>query len=175
MTNSSDDDLAPDDLADIYRTLHRDPSTQPVRSPAPTTAELIAAARRFHRRLRTRLIEALDLVDLTYAQFEVLEIIEHDPNHHAGSLAGHLAVTRQAARSIAARMETARLVRFGSWDGGVKAIQITPLGRERLAEARDHLEGFHQFVDDGLEAQTRRTLLRALNVPEAAIRPPPWF
>ena len=171
---TTDDDLDPNDLADIYRTLHRDPP-QPPEPPAPTTAELIAAARRFHRRLRTRLIEALDLVDLTYAQFEVLEIVELDPNHHAGSLAGHLAVTRQAARSIATRMEVAGLVRFGAWDGGVKAIQITPRGRQRLAEARDHLEGFHQLMDDGLDAQTRRTLLRALNVAEAAIRPPPWF
>ncbi|HLA92678.1 MAG TPA: MarR family winged helix-turn-helix transcriptional regulator [Actinomycetota bacterium] len=99
----------------------------------------------------------------------------HDRNHHAGSLAGHLAITGQAAHRIATRMEAAGLVRFGSWDEGVKAIQITTHGRDRLTEARDHLEGFHQLVDDALDPQTRRTLVRALSVAEAAIRPPPWF
>jgi DNA-binding MarR family transcriptional regulator len=142
---------------------------------APTAAELIGATRHFHRRLRSRLIEALDLVDLTYAQFEVLEIIEHDSNHHAGSLAGLLAVTRQAAHRIALRMQAAGLVRFEAPDGGVKPIRITGRGRRRLAETRDHLEGLHRLIDDRLDPETRGTLVRALKVAEAAIRPPPWF
>ncbi|HET7235891.1 MAG TPA: MarR family winged helix-turn-helix transcriptional regulator [Actinomycetota bacterium] len=143
--------------------------------PPATAAELVATIRHLHRRLRRRLIEALDLVDLTYAQFEALEIVEDDDGHHAGSLAGHLGVSRQAARTLATRLEAAGLSAFGSWDGGVLPIMITPLGRERLAQARDHLHGFHQLVEDHLDPRTLTALVRALNAAEAAIRPPPWF
>jgi DNA-binding MarR family transcriptional regulator len=139
----------------------------------PDVAELISAARHFHRQLRARLIEVLDFVDLTYPQFEVLEIIERDPNHHAGSLAGHLGVTRQAAHRIATRMEVAGLVHFLGFDGGVRGIHITEHGLQRLEEARGELDGFHRFVGDRLVPRTRRALLDAVRAAEAAIKPPP--
>jgi predicted transcriptional regulator len=76
----------------------RPEAVQDLDAALPAGREVIAAARLFHRVLRTRLNQCFDQeFALTYAQYEILQILEEEPNLHASELARRLRMTRQAA------------------------------------------------------------------------------
>jgi DNA-binding MarR family transcriptional regulator len=172
-----ENDLA--DLEDVYRTLGISPragSSRPTEEVVPSSAELIAAARRFHRRLRARLNEALEDVGISYAQYEVLEALGSDPNHHAGSIAGHLGTSRQAVSLLLRRLFDADLVDPLVFDRGVRGLRLTDLGSQVLARCGEALAPLHLMLGGRMNAEDRAALHTALYAAEAALRPPPrWF
>jgi DNA-binding MarR family transcriptional regulator len=170
------DDEAEDDLLDVYRTLGRPPPT-PVDTapPPPTPADLVVAARRFHRRLRRLLNEAVEAVGISYARFEILELLGEDDHHHVASIAAHLGTSRQAVHRLVEQLDRSGLVDRLGFDTGVKGVRITRRGRDTLNACDRHLEGFHQLFAR-LQPDERRALERTLNAAEAALRPPPrWI
>jgi hypothetical protein len=66
-------------LAKLYRSVGLAP-LEPPADDGPSAAQVVAAARHFHRRLRARLNEALEEVGFSYARFEILELVDADPD-----------------------------------------------------------------------------------------------
>jgi hypothetical protein len=65
-------------------------AVQDLDAPPPSGREVFAAARLFHRILRTRLNQCFDQeFALTYAQYEILQILEEQPNLHWISSTSH--------------------------------------------------------------------------------------
>jgi DNA-binding MarR family transcriptional regulator len=113
-----------------------DATTAPSAS-CPSGREVIAAARLFHRVLRTRLNRCFDReFALTYAQYEILQILEEEPNLHASELARRLGMTRQAANRLTERLRRADFIDLAPREGGLRVIWLTDLGTRRLATAR---------------------------------------
>jgi len=152
--------------------LHRDVPSDPD-DPGETSArDVIAAARRFHRLLRPDINGKLAGPSLSYAQYEVLEILEAEPKLHAGELARCLKIRRQSVHRLVAQLVRGDLVDVLPKDGGIRGIRLTPTGRRRLATCRKALEGTEGALGS-LPAATRSSLVEALGACEAALAPPP--
>ncbi len=143
----------------------------------PSGRDVIAAARLFHRVLRTRLNQCFDLeFALTYAQYEILQILEEEPNLHASELARRLRMTRQATSRLITRLELQDLVHMGSRDGVIRVALLTDVGTRRLATARESVMGVERDIEK-LPAQTLIALIDALGAGRIALIPPPrpWW
>lgn len=143
---------------------------------APNARDVISAARRFHRLLRAELNGRLSGLSLSYAQYEVLEILEAEPKLHAGELARCLKIRRQSVHRQVAQLVQGDLVDVLPKDGGIRGIRLTSTGRRRLATCRKALEGTEGALGS-LPTATRSSLVEALGACEAALAPPPspWW
>lgn len=140
---------------------------------SPSGGDVIIAARLFHRVLRTRLNQCFDQeFALTYAQYEILQILEEEPNLHASELARRLCMTRQAANRLVERLRRADLIDIGPREGGLRVIWLTDLGTRRLATARRSVVRVERDIQK-LPAGTRFALVEALGAGRLALIPPP--
>lgn len=139
--------------------------------------EVIAAARLFHRVLRTRLNQCVDQeFALTYAQYEILQILEEESNLHVSELARRLRMTRQATNRLIARLKLQDLIDIAPRDGGLRVIWLTDVGTRRLATARESVVSVERDVEK-LPDRTRVALVEALGAGRLALIPPPrpWW
>ena len=144
---------------------------------SPSGSDVIIAARLFHRVLRARLNQCFDQeFGLTYAQYEILQILEEEPNLHASELARRLCMTRQAANRLVERLRRADLVDTAPREGGLRVIWLTDLGARRLATARESVVSVERDIEK-LPAGTRFALVEALGAGRLALIPPPrpWW
>jgi DNA-binding MarR family transcriptional regulator len=142
-------------------------------SAEPSGREVIAAARLFHRVLRTRLNQCFDReFALTYAQYEILQILEEEPNLHASELARRLRMTRQATNRLVTRLDLQDLVGVGPRDGSIRVVWLTDAGKRRLTTARESVMGVERDIEK-LPAHTRIVLVDALGAGRIALIPPP--
>lgn len=102
-----------------------------------TAWEVIDAARLLCRRLETRLDDALDGCAISYAQFEILELLTRDRNAHAAAIARRLHVSRQIVSRLLGKLDRAGLVELLPPDGGVRVPLVTSDGRRRIELAVD--------------------------------------
>jgi DNA-binding MarR family transcriptional regulator len=100
--------------------------------PGPHPADLIAAERYLHRRLRNRLNDATDGNGLSYAQAEVMLLLEERTNLHAGQMARALGTTRQAVHGLLEKLEGAGLIDVLPQQGEARPVALTDLGRRRI-------------------------------------------
>jgi DNA-binding MarR family transcriptional regulator len=136
----------------------------------PSAWDVIDASRRLHRRIEGRLDDALEELTVSYAQFEVLELLTRDRNAHAAALARRLQVSRQVTSRLLAKLARAGLVDLLPRDGGVRVPIVTRDGRRRIQLAVDatapvrrqvrtvspeRLAQFVEIVDD-LDAALKR-------------------
>jgi DNA-binding MarR family transcriptional regulator len=152
-------------------------AVQDLDAPRPTGREVIAAARLFHHVLRARLNQCFDQeFALTYAQYEILQILEEEPNLHASELARRLRMTRQATNRLVERLRRPGLIDLAPRDGGLRVIWLTDLGLKRLETARKTVVCVERDVEK-LPEQTRIALVEALGAGRLTLVPPPrpWW
>jgi DNA-binding MarR family transcriptional regulator len=98
----------------------------------PSGQEIAAAVRRVYHLLMFRLDSAVSGAFISFAQYEVLALLERDPNIHAAAIARSLRVTRQTTHGLVRQLLRAHLVELLPVDGGVRGIELTREGRDRL-------------------------------------------
>lgn len=157
-----------------------DPPPAPRRglgSVEPHPAELIAAERYLHRRLRNRLNDATDGYGLSYAQVEVMLLLEERTNLHAGQMARALGTSRQAVHALLEKLEGAGLVDVLPQEGEARPVALTDLGRRRIRSMWRVLDSTVHAALRRIPAAEPRELLDALNGYERALAPlrPPWW
>lgn len=138
----------------------------------PNAWEIIHATRRVARRLEGRLDDALDELTVSYAQFELLELLTRDRNAHAAALARRLNVSRQIASRLLAKLDRAGLVELLPPDGGVRVPLVTRDGRRRIALAVDATRPVRKDIAS-LSPERRTHLVATMDALDDALRPPP--
>jgi DNA-binding MarR family transcriptional regulator len=144
----------------------------------PHPADLIAAERRLHRRLRNRLNDGVEGLGLSYAQVELMVLLEARTNLHGGQMALALGMSRQAVHALVRKLELGGLVDVLPYDGGARAVALTDLGRRRLKMAWRTLGDTVHAALFRIPDAERLTLLESLEGCERALaplRPPPWW
>ena len=127
--------------------------------------------------MRTEAVQELDAAPaLTYAQYEILQILEEEPNLHASELARRLRMTRQATSRLITRLELQDLVHMGPRDGAIRVAWLSDVGTRRLATTRESVMGVERDIEK-LPAQTLMALIDALGAGRIALIPPPrpWW
>lgn len=143
----------------------------------PLTAwEVVDASRRLHRRLEHRLDDALEEFGISYAQFELLELLTRDRHAHAAALARRLDVSRQIASRLLAKLDRAGLVELLPPDGGVRVPLVTRNGRRRLQLAADAMAPIRRQVLT-IPPERLGLFVRVANDLEVALASPrrPWW
>ncbi len=84
--------------------------------------ELVGAIMRINHILESRLDRALNGCGLSFAQYEVFEILIEEPNLHAGELGRRLDITRQSAHGLLHQLARAGLVDLLPKDGGCGSL-----------------------------------------------------
>jgi DNA-binding MarR family transcriptional regulator len=146
------------------------PTRDPVRR-SPDPGELVAAERRLHRVLRNRLNAAVEGLGLSYAQVEILLLLDERPNMHASLIARELDSSRQAIHQLVRQLELGGLVDVLPADVGARPIALTVRGRRRLKMAWDAIESTAHAGFAGMSGEARRTVLESLTVCERALAP----
>ena len=144
--------------------------------PPPNAWEIIHATRRVSRQLETRLDDALQELAISYAQFEILELLTRDRNAHAAALAPRLNVSRQIASRLLTKLDRAGLVELLPPDGGVRVPIVTRDGKRRIQLAVDATLPIRKDVST-LTPDRRTQLVAATNALDDAIRlrRPSWW
>ncbi len=143
---------------------------------APTVRRLIDQERRVHRILRARFIDALLDLGVSFAQFEVMELL-HDVAHlHPGEIGHRLLVTRQSADHLVHQLRRGSLVETWRLDGGSLAAKLTPERRTRTARCERALQPTFGLLDT-IDAGTRTRFTSDLETCEDTLRPrwKPWW
>ncbi len=133
---------------------------------------MIDASRRLSRRIEGRLDGALEKLTLSYAQFEILELLTRDRNSHAAALARRLGVSRQIVSRLLTKLDRAGLVELLPPDGGVRVPIVTRDGRRRIQLGIDATSPVRLQIDT-LSSERRTQFVAALEDLEATLRPPP--
>ena len=133
-----------------------------------TPFDVITAVRRVNKLLRAGFDRALYGLALSYAQHEVLLVLDHDPNLHAAALARELAISRQAVQRLVEQLRLADLLEELPRDGGVIGLRITAAGRSRLRLARSALRDIHDRLGR-LPADLRARVVEDLGAVEVAL------
>jgi DNA-binding MarR family transcriptional regulator len=107
---------------------------------------VIDASRRLAITLQPRLDASLAELGISYAQFELLERIEHDADAHAAELARALGCSRQAVSTLLAKLIRSDLVDLAPLDLGVRVPVITDVGRRRAGQASTALRRTMQQI-----------------------------
>jgi hypothetical protein len=97
----------------------------------PNGWDVIDANARLHQRIRVAFDQSLNGYWISFAQYRILEMLNHTPKIHVGELARRLRVTRQAAHGVARQLRRADLVDeidTGYWKG----LWLTDHGRRWL-------------------------------------------
>ena len=118
--------------------------------------------RRTERSLAAALDAALSALDLTAAQFHVLEELTVTSVLHVGELAWRHGVTRQSMHGIVRNLARDRLVALAPTEHGVRNIWLTNDGRERLVLAREAVSGIERRIAATFESAHGAALVRQL-------------
>lgn len=145
-------------------------------SVAPTAWDVIDASRRLSRHVGARLDDALEELEISYAQFELLEVLTRDRNAHAAALARRLHVSRQIASRLLAKLDRAGLVELLPPDGGVRVPVVTRTGRRRIELVVDATEPVREAIQH-LTPDRRAAFVAIVDDLVDALRPParPWW
>ncbi len=143
---------------------------------SPSPWEIVFAARRFHHLLQARLDRALNGFSMSYAQYEILELLHAEPKLHAGELGRRLGVTRQTAHGLLVQLDRAGLVQILPQDGAYRGAWLTRSGRRRVELCRQALGDLERALR-ALPAGRCRDLLEAFATVEAQVaqRTAPWW
>lgn len=141
-------------------------------SNAPEPLQLVTATRRFSRHVQRRLDNALDGCGVSYAQLEVLWMLDERPRVHGAELARRLRVTRQTVTGLHRQLERADLIVLTPPDWA-RGGTLTSLGKKRLQLGFDAITPELRKIG-GLDAATRRQLLDCLQKVDWALKGPPW-
>jgi DNA-binding MarR family transcriptional regulator len=138
--------------------------------------DLIAAILRFHHILEARLDRALNGCGLSFAQYEVIEVLAAEPKLQAGELARRLHITRQSAHGLLRKLARAGLIELLPRDGGIRCAWLTTTGEKRLDFCRRALESIERAAAT-LPDPAGHDLREALSNLEASLvpRPRPWW
>jgi DNA-binding MarR family transcriptional regulator len=142
----------------------------------PTARALVDAERRVHRILRTRFTGALLELGVSFAQFEVMELLYDASNLHPGEIGRRLLITRQSADHLVHQLRRGSLVDTWRLDGGSLGVELTPEGRRRMGHCEQALEPTFDCLE-ALEPDHRRRLVEDLKACEDVLRPRPrpWW
>ena len=130
---------------------------------SPSPYRIITTLRRTERSVASALEEALRAVDLTAAQFHVLEELTVTEVLHVGELAWRLRVTRQSMHGIVRNLERAHLVELAPKEHGSRNLWLTTRGRHRLLQAREKTSGIELRVEAAVAGENGGPLVRLLS------------
>lgn len=144
--------------------------------PAPTSWQVARLLRRVNHALEATVNATLREKGLTFAQLEVLVLLDDHPNLHAGGIARTLGVRRQSAHELIQRLHREHLIGLIPKADGVQGVFLTSRGRQRASRALSAVEP----ILGGLVRRSPsngRDLVAALRRAETALRPPParWW
>ncbi len=100
----------------------------PVDDDATDPMNLITMILRFHHILEARLDRALNGCGLSFAQYEVMEVLAAEPKLHAGELGRRLHIARQSAHGLLKQLERAGLIELLPRDGAIRCAWLTRAG-----------------------------------------------
>lgn len=148
----------------------------PVDDDATDPMNLITMILRFHHILEARLDRALNGCGLSFAQYEVMEVLAAEPKLHARELGRRLHIARQSAHGLLKQLERAGLIELLPRDGAIRCAWLTRAGRTRLETCRRALESIERATAP-MPSSTARDLRKTLsNFEEALVpRPRPWW
>lgn len=148
---------------------------RPDRGPHP--AALISAERILHRRLRNRLNDAIEGLGVSYAQVEILLMLEERTNLQCGQIGFELGLSRQAVHGVVRKLEGGGLVDVLPYDGTARPIALTDLGTRRLQMAWNVLSGTVHEALWRMPDPERRSALEAMQRCERVLAPlrSPWW
>lgn len=129
---------------------------------SPSAYRIITTLRRTERSVAAALEAAVSAVDLTAAQFHVLEELTVTEVLHAGELAWRHRVTRQSMQGIVRNLERAHLVEVAPKEHGSRSIWLTQGGRDRLLQARDRVSPVEREVAAAVAGEDGGPLVRLL-------------
>ena len=112
--------------------------------------------------MASALEEALSAVDLTAAQFHVLEELTVTEVLHAGELAWRHRVTRQSMHGIVRNLAREHLVELAPKEHGSRNLWLTTRGRDRLLQAREKVSGIERRVGAAVAGEDAGSLVRLL-------------
>ena len=143
---------------------------------APSARRLIDAERRVHRILRTRFTDALLELGVSFAQFEVMELLHEATKLHPGEIGRRLLITRQSATHLVRQLERASLVETWRLEGGSVGVRLTETGRESMVHCFDALLPTFDLIE-ALDEGRRSRLVQDLRAWENTLQPrlPPWW
>jgi DNA-binding MarR family transcriptional regulator len=144
----------------------------PVPDLPPSAWDVIDASRRLSRRLATRLDEALEELEISYAQFEILELLTRDRNAHAAALARRLRESRQIVSRLLLKLDRAGLVELLPPDGGVRVPLVTKNGVRRIRYATEATAELRAKIAE-VSPERLRSFLSVISGLEDALRPLP--
>jgi hypothetical protein len=136
----------------------------------PTARALIDAERRVHRILRTRFTGALLELGVSFAQFEVMELLYDATKLHPGQIGRLLLITRQSADHLVHQLRRGSLVDTWRLDGGSLGVALSYEGRRRMGHCEQALRPTFDLLNT-LDATTRTRLAGDLRACEHALRP----
>jgi len=142
----------------------------PISDPPPSAWDVIDASRRLSRRLGTRLDEALEELEISYAQFEILELLARDRNAHAAAIARRLHESRQIVSRLLIKLDRAGLVELLPPDGGVRVPLVTNDGKRRIRYVTEATAELRAKIAD-VNPERLRTFLAVVASLEDALRP----
>ena len=137
---------------------------------APTARRLVDAERRVHRILRTRFTTSLLDLGISFAQFEVMELLYDASKLHPGQIGRLLLITRQSADHLVHQLRRGSLVETWRIDGGSLGVELTTEGRRRMGHCEQALRPTFDLLN-ALDAATRTRLTDDLRACEHALRP----
>jgi DNA-binding MarR family transcriptional regulator len=129
---------------------------------SPPPYRIITTLRRTERSVAAALDEALRAVDLSSAQFHVLEELTVTQVLHAGELAWRHRVTRQSMHGIVQNLAKAHLVDLAPKEHGARNIWLTQGGRDRLLQARERVTPVERQVGAAVADEDGGRLMRLL-------------
>jgi len=138
---------------------------------APGPMQLVTATRRFSRHVQRRLDNALNGCGISYAQLEIMWMLDERPRIHGAELARRLRVTRQTVTGLHRQLERADLIELTPPDWA-RGGTLTAKGKKRLGLGYDAIQPELRKIA-GLDANTRRQLLECLQELDWALRDAP--
>jgi DNA-binding MarR family transcriptional regulator len=124
-----------------------------VEGEAPGARRPIDSERRVHRILRARFADALVEMGVSFAQVEVMELLDGVEKIHPGALGRHLCITRQSAGHLVRQLERGSLVETLQVSGCSLGVRLLGAGRTRIRHCSHALEPTFACLD-ALERET---------------------
>jgi DNA-binding MarR family transcriptional regulator len=120
--------------------------------------------KRVQQALRRRCDAALKPTGLSMAQYALLRALHDHPDASASELARLCFVTRQSLRDVLSGLRSSGLVALSDAQGRgrARALQLTPVGLQRLDDSHAAVEGVEAEMLQGISSVTRRELAALL-------------
>jgi DNA-binding MarR family transcriptional regulator len=147
-----------------------------VEGEAPSARRLIDAERRVHRILRAQFTDALLDLGTSFAQVEVMELLDAAVQLHPGEIGRRLLITRQSATHLVRQLERASLVETWRLEGGSVGVRLTETGRESVVHCLNALRPTFDLIE-ALDGDRQSRLVKDLRAMENALQPRrlPWW